>query len=452
MGSTVLDVTETDLPDTWAIKEDSGLKGIEVVDEEKGIVQAFVSVTGVKDRVGDIIHPGAYAKSLATRTPKGLVGHDWKQLVGKALEVKELMPGDAMLPDTLSNGDPWPSDAGALYVKSQYNLATQRGREAYEDALFFKDQQEWSIGYSVNPKNATKDAKGTRHIKELDLFEYSQVLWGAMPHARTSSVKEDDIEIETKDGAKKLSKPVTMPDGSFPIDDLHSLKSAVNLWGHSKHPDEAKKHIKRCAAMLGATDQLPDNWGDKNDASTTENKDQISPISQLGDALPVLHEKTGKNEGTVELDLAVKAFQALGAFLHSQGAIDDDLATKVAGDFIEAKSFECMLDVAESADFLGDDLAQFKVLAGQYDFAIESGQTDLMSKAESKVADFLRGVQTNDPSLIDDVKDIASAMISLREVDEPEESESKDDQPEDQEVKAEPVVMTKEEFDAFLGR
>ncbi len=161
-----------------------------LTDEGEGIVQAIVSVTGIVDEVKDIIVPGAYAKTLAARKPKGVDAHDWSSPVSKPLDIKELMPGDPNLPKFTARGEPWPREAGALMVKAQFNLNTARGRDAYEDVKFFEDEQEWSIGYNVPTGGARIDhKKGIRYIDALDLFEYSTVLFGAMPLAGTHSVK-----------------------------------------------------------------------------------------------------------------------------------------------------------------------------------------------------------------------------------------------------------------------
>lgn len=161
-----------------------------VLSEDEGIVEAIVSVTGIVDEVDDVIVPGAYAKTLVKRRPKGVDAHDWEQPVSKALEVVELMPGDTRLPATTSRGEPWPREAGALLVKMQFNLDTQRGRETFANVKFFGAEQEWSIGYKV-PRGGsrTDQRKGIRYIDTLDLFEFSPVLFGAMPLAGSVGVK-----------------------------------------------------------------------------------------------------------------------------------------------------------------------------------------------------------------------------------------------------------------------
>ncbi len=178
-----------------------GVKGMKVVSAESGIVETIISVTGMVDNVKDRIMPGAYAKTLAKRKPKGVWSHDWDTPVSKTLSVKELLPGDPELPGRMPNGDPWPQGAGALKVKTQFNLDTQRGREAYSDVTFFGDEQEWSIGYNVPVGGAQVDTKsGVREIGTLELYEYSPVLFGAMPLARTTSVKEAQLALKALKG------------------------------------------------------------------------------------------------------------------------------------------------------------------------------------------------------------------------------------------------------------
>lgn len=161
-----------------------------------GIIEAIVSITNMQDNVKDVILPGAYEKSLQDRTPKGVWHHSWTDPIAKTHEIKELRPGDPLLPDTLPDGSPWPSNAGALYVKMEFNLNTDKGRNAYEDVRFFGDSQEWSIGYKVPEKKSYRKG-GVRYIEALDLYEYSPVLFGAMPNARTATVKDAQLAYKS---------------------------------------------------------------------------------------------------------------------------------------------------------------------------------------------------------------------------------------------------------------
>jgi len=168
----------------------ASVRGIDAVD---GIVEAIVSVTNIVDSVNDVIEPGAYKSTLKKRNPKVVWSHDTNIPVGKTIKVEELLPNDTRLPiDLIEKG------AGALLVKMQFNLNTTRGRDAFYDVQFFGPEQEWSIGYSVPEGKSSMDSKsGIRYISSLELYEYSPVIFGAAPHTRTLSLKDDLLDMES---------------------------------------------------------------------------------------------------------------------------------------------------------------------------------------------------------------------------------------------------------------
>jgi HK97 family phage prohead protease len=167
----------------------SSVRGLSEAD---GIVEAIVSVTNIVDSVNDVIEPGAYKNTLRKRNPKGVWSHDTNIPVAKTIKVEELMPGDERLPEDLRQ-----QDAGALLVKMQFNLNTSRGKDAFYDVQFFGEEQEWSIGYSVPEGKAVTDERtGVRFIKQLELYEYSPVIFGAAPSTRTLSVKDEVADLE----------------------------------------------------------------------------------------------------------------------------------------------------------------------------------------------------------------------------------------------------------------
>jgi len=176
----------------------AGATGLVLADDDTGYVEAIVSVTGIVDEVDDVILPGAYAATLKTRTPKGVWSHDWDKWCARTEGIEELMPGDPRLPELTRSGEKWPKEAGALLVKARFNLATQQGKDAYSNVTFFADECEWSIGYNVRQGKSNRDALGRRLIKEIDLFEYSPVLFGAMPLASTVAVKGRQAADERK--------------------------------------------------------------------------------------------------------------------------------------------------------------------------------------------------------------------------------------------------------------
>ncbi|HET9144175.1 hypothetical protein [Actinophytocola sp.] len=180
----------------------------EYVDENGvhiGVAESFVAVTGVRDKVGDVIPPGSFARTLGELEPKACLGHDWNRPIGYPELIEEWLPGDRRLPEKKVDGTPWPEHAGVLFARTRYNLETEDGRRAYADAKFFGPQRTaWSIGYVPH---ATKTRHGidpytklpTRFLHDPDLYEYSQVLHGAHPMALSQSIKSGEPDgIENK--------------------------------------------------------------------------------------------------------------------------------------------------------------------------------------------------------------------------------------------------------------
>lgn len=243
------------------------LAGLKADHEAEGVVESFVAITGIKDNVNDIIMPGAFQKSLVKRTPKGVWHHNITESVSKTLAVEELPPGHKSLPKTLPNGDPWPSNAGGLLVKTMFNLNTQRGRDAYEDVKFFGEDQEWSIGYNVPQGGATIDRKtGVRKIHHLDLYEYSPVLFGAMPNARTVSVKSAQLAWKQLDGLSDESlmefKNLLSEVESKSLDDYKNFDADTY---ESKADDEDEDDLTESIDEEVEEDLEDDPWDDEEE-------------------------------------------------------------------------------------------------------------------------------------------------------------------------------------------
>ena len=114
------------------------------IDQAQGVVECFVAGIGNKDSVGDIVISGAFAKSLIRRKPRVVWGHNWNDPIGKVLEIYEVPPNDPRLPAKMKM-----AGIGGLYAKVQFNLNSEKGREAFANVAFFGEEQEWSIGYKT---------------------------------------------------------------------------------------------------------------------------------------------------------------------------------------------------------------------------------------------------------------------------------------------------------------
>jgi HK97 family phage prohead protease len=156
---------------------------LKIADDQLGVIEAIVSVFNNVDHGNEKVLPGFFAKSIEKKLPKGVWAHDWKQPIAKTLEAKELLPGDPSLPAHLK-------ELGGTYIKGQFNLETQRGREAYSD-IKFGIVDEFSIGYAVIKDGKDKET-GARELIEGDWKEWSPVLVGMNDQTSLISIKTED--------------------------------------------------------------------------------------------------------------------------------------------------------------------------------------------------------------------------------------------------------------------
>lgn len=335
-----------------------GVSGLKVLNEEDGIIETFVSVTGLQDNVKDVIHPGAYEKSLAARTPKGVWHHNWHESISRTEAIKELLPGSPELPTTLPDGSPWPADAGALKVKTRFNLETQRGREAYADVKFFGDQQEWSIGYNVPVGGATIDSKtGVRHIHVLDLYEYSPVLFGAMPAARTASVKD----------AQMAYKALNAEDfDAFLIESKSFLA-------------ELEEKAKKNPTVNAGDDEVEEDVPDGEEEETQPNKPVGAKPGHKAD-----DEEEREYKGFVsaaQADAVQSAIDALQSILQVKAA--DDPNSTDASDADDADDGSVAFTEAVAIAFPGND--NLKSNAQDFDDAYDSDDGKAMEEAADPI-------------------------------------------------------------------
>jgi HK97 family phage prohead protease len=185
------------------------------LDEAQGVVECFVAGIGNKDSVGDIVTTGAFTKSLMRRKPRVVWGHNWNDPIGKVLEIYEVPPTDRRLPMKMKM-----AGIGGLFARVQFNLQSEKGKEAFANVAFFGEEQEWSIGYKT--LRAQFDQKSQANvIFELELYEVSPVLHGAnqltgtisvkseeMPTATPSSMSMDDDDVDFEEMAKQLSQMI----------------------------------------------------------------------------------------------------------------------------------------------------------------------------------------------------------------------------------------------------
>jgi len=182
---------------------------VETISDTEGIVEAFVSIMGNVDDGRDIIHMGAFSKTLVERGSRIRVLDNHRtdsttDVVARIIEAKEVKR--ANLPEELLARTP---DAkGGLFVKSKFLISN-----AYDKSyMVFQRLQEaiideWSIGFISLKEDFGKIERAgekitVRNIREIELWECSPVIFAMNAATMTTTIKSADDEAKewTPDG------------------------------------------------------------------------------------------------------------------------------------------------------------------------------------------------------------------------------------------------------------
>lgn len=212
------------------------------IDEAQGIVECFVAGIGNKDSVGDICAPGCFNASLKRRKPRVVWGHNWNEPIGKVLDIYEVPANDPRLPGKMKA-----AGIGGLYARVQFNLKSERGRQAFADVSFFGEEQEWSIGYKT--LNADYDSQRQANVlREVELYEVSPVLHGANQLTGTISIKSD-LPYEAEE---KRDMPLRDPEGGLTAAGraFFNRTEGSNLKPGVKGPADTPQKMRRKGSFL----------------------------------------------------------------------------------------------------------------------------------------------------------------------------------------------------------
>lgn len=148
---------------------------------EEGELEGYGSTFGGKpDSYGDIVMPGAFAKTLqdhkkAKTMPAMLFGHKASELpIGAWTEMEE--------------------DKKGLYVRGQLDMDDEVSRRIHSKAKK-KQVTGLSIGYELVKFTIDKDQPGIYLLDEVKLFEVSVVTFPANPKAGIDAVKSLAIDM-----------------------------------------------------------------------------------------------------------------------------------------------------------------------------------------------------------------------------------------------------------------
>jgi len=165
------------------------------VDAVGRTIEGYAAVFGNVDQGGDIIHRGAFKKTLAERGGKVrlLWQHDTYEPIGRPVEMRE--------------------DDRGLYVKAVIS-DTQRGRDAL--ALLRDDAIDGlSIGYETLDSDYTTSSDGNgekmpmRNLRTIKLYEFSLVTFPMNEEAAVTALKGNPGTAEPEQPAQREVKTVS---------------------------------------------------------------------------------------------------------------------------------------------------------------------------------------------------------------------------------------------------
>jgi HK97 family phage prohead protease len=203
---------------------------LKAMDEETGIVEAIVAVMGNIDLGNDVIHPGAFTKTINERGHKIKVldnhnSSSVSSVIGRPLEIREIGRED-LSEDLLAA---YPDATGGLYTKTQYLIDTPEGVGAFR-RIAAGVVDEYSIGYDVikadydTVKRAGKSTE-VRNLREIALWEYSPVVFAMNPATATVSAKEKLSRDVLAQIEREIGDDI---DASWSINIMISRKMAVS--------------------------------------------------------------------------------------------------------------------------------------------------------------------------------------------------------------------------------
>lgn len=185
--------------------------------QENGVFEGYITVWNTVDSYNSRFEKGAFAKTIQERGNKVKVLYDHDDLIGKSLDVRE--------------------DDYGVFVRGQLTLGVAKADDTY---LFLKDEtlKELSFGFRTL-RSTIKD--GVLVIQEVELYEYSPVLFPSNTNATVINVRSTDFSITFTDEMLRAER--------FRL--LQALDETIcDVWwtGEYQKPDEILGAIDKAIA------------------------------------------------------------------------------------------------------------------------------------------------------------------------------------------------------------
>ena len=306
-------------------------------DDDLGIVEAVVSVFGVIDDGLDIIHAGAYTKTILERGGRVRVldQHNTDSIlnvVGRPLDMREI-GRDELPPEVLER---FPEATGGLLTRTQFLIDTHEGDGAFK-RIKSGAVGEYSIGYEAldyDYSKATRDGKQitVRNLRTIRLWEYSPVIWGMNPATVTAGVKEGTMPNEQQkqpDETKATTQTRQMGD-VLTAGMLTAAYSWCNSW-LAKSLISREERAQMVTAVEAAVDSvynsLPGDVADRalaNDTYWYWDALEVDLTSKGFTPDDIQQIKAGRTLSTRNTERIQTAIDALQALLDEANGTDED--------------------------------------------------------------------------------------------------------------------------------
>ncbi len=148
---------------------------------ETGLIAGYASLFNRRDGAGDIVLPGAFARSLKQSGPgavRMLFQHDPGEPLGRWHDIRE--------------------DSRGLYVRGSLNLEVRRARDVY--ALLRQGGLDGlSIGFRTRRASRIR-AASSRYLHDIDLWEVSIVTFPMLAGARIKALAAGSVHSNRDQG------------------------------------------------------------------------------------------------------------------------------------------------------------------------------------------------------------------------------------------------------------
>jgi len=178
-----------------------------------------------------------------------------------------------------------------------------------------------------------------------------------------------DAAFTAEERADLAKKGQAKPDGSYPIRNVADLKNAISAWGRGGATASDKSWIIKRARALGATSELPEDWGAK-DAARNEGEDDMT-VQVLVDGVPI---QVADQAQATHLLRHLKAIQDA----MDEGKTDPDAAAKEQENEKKIRGYKDAIATKDGEiAALRDQLSKAKITDAQLDERISERQAVL---------------------------------------------------------------------------